>query len=278
VADEGERRTIVELPPVASLTMSTDGAVIDFPMWAYWLRIAHDEAAEAERLQPPDDYFDRVADALDTIGSEVRPGEQTDDGDVNGSTRAAMTGLVAAAIAVDGFYGTVAEVAPPVVADARHSVILETFKIAFAVGRSQHRWTGELKWLFKTRDNAVHHATARRQPVVVRKTDRTIVVGAPEAFMFAADEARRAADLAIEVVTTCLANPKTATTSRAATATSRPRPYAASTVRSLERAPVAKTRAGATASYHDLRLAPSRSLVKRLSGWCHPTGVKPDAP
>ncbi|MFP5361385.1 MAG: hypothetical protein ACLGI5_01490 [Thermoleophilia bacterium] len=205
------RRTIMELPPGASTTLREDGAVIDFPMWAYWLRIAHDHAAEAERERPTDDYIDRIADALAAIGSEVEPAEHEDDGDLNRSTRAAMTALVAAAIAVDGFYGTVAEVAPRVEAGARHSIILETLKVAFAIGALQQRWAKDLKWLFKTRDTAVHHAAAPRQVVTVRETDRTVVVGAPEAASFAADQARRAADLAIEIVTTCLANPKTLT-------------------------------------------------------------------
>jgi hypothetical protein len=181
-------------------------------MWAYWLRIAHEHATEAERLWPPDDYVDRVADALAKIGSQIRPGEQTHDGDLNRATRAAMTSVVSAAIAVDGFYGTVAEVASPrAVRAARHSIILEMLKVNFVVGPSQHRWADELKWLFKTRDDAVHHATARRQAVIIRQTVRTDVVGPPEMFMFAANQARRAAGLAIEVVTTCLANPKTPT-------------------------------------------------------------------
>jgi hypothetical protein len=190
------------------VNIDEDGAVIDFPMWAYWLRIAHDHATEAEREWPPDDYVDRVADALAVIGSEVQPGEQTDDGDLNRATRSAMTAVVAAAIAVDAFYGTVATVASKVEASARHSIILETLKVAFAVGASQHRWATELKWLFKARDHAVHHATQSRQAIVVRVTDRAVVLGAPEAFMFSAEQARRAADLAIEVVTTCLTNPR----------------------------------------------------------------------
>ncbi|MBJ7329161.1 MAG: hypothetical protein JHC95_04635 [Solirubrobacteraceae bacterium] len=212
--DDG-KRTIGEVPPGARYDDS-DGSntAVDFPMWMYWTRIAAEHASEAADLRLPDEQLDGIADAIASGGPS--PQTAADDGLANRSVRAAMVAIVAAAVAVDGFFGTM-------VSDevglkkkggpraARYSVIVETLKMGFALGQEQRRLSAELKWLFKLRDRAVHHSSSRREVVVVRETDRTVLYGPPETGLFTPENARRAVDVALDLILACLANPKSQT-------------------------------------------------------------------
>jgi hypothetical protein len=68
-----------------------------------------------------------------------------------------------------------------------------------------------LDWLFKARDDGVHHAEEPQRLVVGRLTQETVVASGLEAYNFSAASARRAADLATDLLLTCLSHPKPVT-------------------------------------------------------------------
>lgn len=61
---------------------------------------------------------------------------------------------------------------------------------------------------FKVRYDGVHHAEKPRRLVVSRVTQETIAASGLETYNFSTVSARRAADLATDVLLTCLSHPK----------------------------------------------------------------------
>ena len=188
--------------------------VISASLWVDWALIARDAAHAAAVVELSDAQIDDMSAAiagLDRTGVETpvepSPGEL-------GEHRHAMVAVAASAHSIDGFYGSIKPMLdiparkgrPP-----RSRVILEALKLGFAIGRHQHRWCRELDWLFKARDDGVHHAEKPRRLVVSRVTQETIVASGLEAYNFSVASARRAADLAIDLLLTCLSHPKPVT-------------------------------------------------------------------
>jgi hypothetical protein len=208
------RKLIGMLPPGAMASVGPEGTRFDTPLWALWVRISYQHANEAASERLPDERIDQIGQALDT-GGTLPDSEEYDGSEEYRSTRAAMVAVVAAAVAIDGFYGMVTDVVPTVQTSrarpARHAVIVETLKRGFRLGKIGHRWVGDFEWLFDARDHAVHHKTELRPAVVIRETPNTVVFGAREVATFTPASAQRAADLALEVPMICLANPKPAT-------------------------------------------------------------------
>src|SRR4051812_97634 len=105
---------------------------------------------------------------------------------------ASLVAIAAAAFALDGFYGAVKLLVTAPVCESRHSSVAETLKVAFKTGARTSKITDGVRWLFDLRDGAVHHSDAPRDVVEHRRTDRTIVYGAPEAVAYSASVAREA--------------------------------------------------------------------------------------
>lgn len=133
---------------------------------------------------------------------------------LDGELSASMISISASAHAIDGFYGSVGSYAdfPPGLKSKwrqnrtkRPAQILETLKLAFAVGRQAPRWTRDLRWLFDLRDSAVHHK-AEPGELVWDAQERTKVPR--EHSLYNLENANRAAKLAIEVMTTCVDHPR----------------------------------------------------------------------
>src|SRR4051812_32222696 len=62
----------------------------------------------------------------------------------------------------------------------------------------------DIDWLFKTRDDVVHHGERHGPLLVGRTTNETVVYSGAESFNLSAPFAARAASLVIEVVVACL--------------------------------------------------------------------------
>ena len=89
-----------------------------------------------------------------------------------------MKAVSATAHALDGLYGTLVRLDPPIVPSAtvdtwvekktkRTARILETLKLGFGVGAEATDWIKEFAWLFKLRDAAVTmpQRRGRRSPI-----------------------------------------------------------------------------------------------------------------
>ena len=134
--------------------------------------------------------------------------------DLDGELSASMVSVSASAHAIDGFYGSVASCTdfPAGLKSKwrqnrtkRPAQILETLKLAFAVGRQAPRWANDLDWLFDLRDSAVHHRAAPGE-LVWDAQKRTKVPR--EHLLYRLENANRAAKLAIEVMTACVDHPR----------------------------------------------------------------------
>jgi hypothetical protein len=206
--DETQRRWLIAVPPGGGAVISETGSVrSSVPIWFYWAKIAQLQAAMASELQQSDGTVDF---ASASIAGEIRPKPPAvEPGDWD-ELLAGLVAVVAAAHAIDGFYGVVSRIiALRFNRAARRRRIIETLKHGFRVGAAaQQHWLPEFDWLFSARDDAVHHQEGFRPVVVQRVTRETIVFGAPEAENFSAENAKRAAGLAFEVIRLCVANPK----------------------------------------------------------------------
>jgi len=215
-APANDRRMVFIVPPGACAVLSSDGSGgSSIPVWFYWLRVAHLQAEIAQSARPSDEMIDWSSAQLAGIERE-RP--STADPSEWSETFAALVAVSAATHALDGLYGTVT---PLIVTHFTHASrrrrILETLKLGFRVGKvAQQRWIGEFDWLYRLRDDAIHHAEAIRPLVEYRVTDESVVWGAPESLAYQAESARRAADLVVDVVRECLTNPKPGTAEWAA--------------------------------------------------------------
>lgn len=203
------QRGVVVVPPSAMVKIDWDeGTSAAIPLWSYWLKIAARESDLARAARSPDAHIDAMSLAL----------SQREDGKADSAwtepetseLEHAMVAIVAAAHAVDGFYGSVVQVITPGTAQRRPRRILETLKRGFSVGEQGHRWLVDLDWLFERRDLAVHHAERLRPAIVVRVTEQTALGGAVELYEFSAETAERATSIAEDVLSACLAHPREA--------------------------------------------------------------------
>jgi hypothetical protein len=204
-----DKRILLAILPGTTAQFSPRGTKFAIPLWSYWAEIAQEQAARAEAGAPSDALLDALSlSNTDDNAELVDQREQVIRDEVFGG----MIAIAAAAHAIDGFYGSVKPLIKPPSGSARRSrKILEALKLGFKVGRHSSRWQREIDWLFDTRDRMVHHAEEMRPTQITRMTDQTAVVGGPEGFDFSLANARRAADLAVEIIDTCLDHPKSAT-------------------------------------------------------------------
>jgi hypothetical protein len=212
------RRVTFALPPGATLYQHVADApngVMALPLWLVWSRLSDHHAATAERVRDSDRVIDATSLALANPGTSINDYLDDDEACPAGGTPefdASLVAVVAAALAVDGFYGSVKPLVNPPRSNARRvRQIIETLKLGFSVGKEAHAWLSELDWLFDARDIAVHHSEQLRPMTVVRVTDETVLVSANEAWLFSAPNARRAAALCAEMIESCLAKPKRST-------------------------------------------------------------------
>jgi hypothetical protein len=120
--------------------------------------------------------------------------------------KASLVAITAACHSIDGVYGmaltdderrdlNVGARSP------RPSRVLEGLKAAFQVGPASQRWAIELRWLYGTRNDAVHHGKVPLRLVNHKGASYEHAVWSMEA-------ADRAVALAVEVVTTCANSPR----------------------------------------------------------------------
>jgi hypothetical protein len=210
--EPGERKVLFQLPPSGTLKMSseTKSIVMGVALWELWHVIAGEQAAAAEEARESDEAINRAAAALanPNADAETLPGQAEADRQAS-EMKLSMVAVTAAAMAIDGLYGSIKDIIQPPRSDAaRPRQILEALKLGFKIGRKSEDWRVSLDWLFETRDYAVHHAFRLEQPYALRDTGQALLVGAQEAYYLDSRAARRAADFVDEVVDTCLDNPK----------------------------------------------------------------------
>jgi hypothetical protein len=162
--------------------------------------IAHEAQAKAarerlvERYQQHGDFGDELTEEL----------------------HASMVAITGSAFAIDGFYGTVSQWidVPDATRDAwkrngtsRHARIFETLKQGFDVGRRASRWSTELKWLFEYRDANVHFEEIFRDPYAAPQHPVVPHLTAERA-AYTVESGRRAVDLAVDVLKSCVDSPR----------------------------------------------------------------------
>jgi hypothetical protein len=177
---------------------------VSYDMYPQWLRIAIDEA---ERCAEAAEQVDKVW----TDGS--RPGEIDA---LERELRSGMQAIVAAAAAIDGFYGTVKDCCP--VPDqiieswrksklARAKQIAETFRRSFQIKQvTFNEIRSRLDELFTFRDEAIHPTGAAQMPV---PHPRLKVATERRLTMYSAENAFTASKLALNIIALLLNHPKT---------------------------------------------------------------------
>ncbi len=121
---------------------------------------------------------------------------------------ASIVAVSAAAHALDALYGqliTDAIRAAGPKGKGREAHIRECLKRRFKTGRRDVAWVQEFDWLFKLRDAAVH-AEVKLLPPVAHPSG--IGNSGQVSADYSAEAAMRAVDLLIDVLETCIANPK----------------------------------------------------------------------
>jgi hypothetical protein len=126
----------------------------------------------------------------------------------------AMVAITSAANALDAVFGSLKRVDPwkppggrrPGV--KRSGEILEQLKQSFAVGKYAREWSQDLEWVFKLRDDIVHHGEEPRSMVITAADERDILLSATEAYFLTASSARKAVGLVEQILQVCLAQPR----------------------------------------------------------------------
>jgi hypothetical protein len=159
-----------------------------------WFQIAleHERAALEAR--------DRAIAAPD--GSQEM-GEAFDD-----ELKAAMVAIAASAFAIDAMYTKLNDMLNPadrVRAGDRIGRIVETLKIALALGKRGQAWQKSIRALFKQRDELVHF---RGKPYesMMHPTGKSAV--SRENVTYTAEATAHAVDLGLEVLTTAYRSPR----------------------------------------------------------------------
>lgn len=199
---------MVQVPPGATARLAQDEPpTVAIPLWMLWLQIAAEHAVWAAEARKPDELIDALSSRLageDRVLPDWSPG--------GSETKSSMVAVAAAAHALDGFYGSIKPlIPPPHPGGNRGRHIVELLKLAFDLGSAPHGWARDVDWLFKTRDDGVHHGERHRPLLVGRMTSETVVYSGAESFNFSAPSAARAASLVTDVVVACLDNPRPAT-------------------------------------------------------------------
>lgn len=196
MADDSE---VIAATGHATLTFSGVATPqMSMPLWFHWAQIAKQQAAlsrAAATAYPAGNMLD-----------EMHP---------------AMIAITATAIALDGLYDQVAFVdaalpqgsSPSDSRPPRQRVILERLKRAFALGKKGHDWLIEFDRLDALRDPAVHPEETLAPPTPHPRWGNTAL----EVSLYSAEAAEWAFALLLDVLTTCVANPKPMTKDWAAT-------------------------------------------------------------
>jgi len=176
---------------------------VSYDMYPQWLKIAIEKAERCAEAS-------KVVDSLWTDGSRTEEIEALET-----ELRAGMQACLAAAAAIDGFYGTVKDVAPAPseVSEkwrakglARYKQIAETIRLSFEISPKVFAdIRPRLKMLFMFRDEAVHPVGATREPALHPRlkvaTERRLV-------MYSADNAHSGAKFALNLIGILLDLPK----------------------------------------------------------------------
>jgi hypothetical protein len=167
-------------------------------LWMTWSSIARDEAQAAR-------------EAHSVAVAAVAEGEQF----VTGEMRHAIVGIVAAAFAVDGFYGATKKVCEVPRATRRQWKAKKTARTVRVFSTLQHgfkmsnadakRWRKEIGWLFFLRGHAAHHKPEDLPPLYRPEFDSAF---SSDSVLYTADAAERAARFAFDLIETCLRNPR----------------------------------------------------------------------
>jgi hypothetical protein len=169
-------------------------------LWVTWMEIATAQLRAAERART-------ATEGVPAIGGEYLTG-------LDRELAASLVAIVVAGHALDAFGGSVAaHLDFPAGLQAtwqkngtkRSARILETLKLAFEIGPRAGSWDERFRQLFDRRDFGVHHRSELR-PMVPHATGRTQV--SHESSVFCVENARDAVELAVEVMTTCMASPR----------------------------------------------------------------------
>lgn len=177
-----------------------------------WLRLSLQYADVAEQDPLTEEQAEEIARAL-ADGGKVKAKDQSDTPEIT----AAVVAITAAAFALDAMYGALRPIVNSPATEGckkppRHAQVMELLKHGFKVsGRDQGHWPTEMEWLFRLRDLGVHHGEELRPLVEEMRTDQVVVFAPAEAETFSAENARRAADFANEVIEHCMQHPKPAT-------------------------------------------------------------------
>lgn len=190
--------------------MEEDGSIsskmtlhIGYDMYPQWLLIAIEHAercAEAGKLL--DDIWTGGGDEKQSLALELE-------------MREGMQAITAAAIAIDGFYGTVIDRCPPP-ADvarswkdkklARYAQVAEVLRLSFKLGNKSFSEIRErLKIAFAFRDEAVHPTATAREPV---PHPRLNVATERRLAMYSADNAMNSARFSLNLIGLLIAHPR----------------------------------------------------------------------
>jgi hypothetical protein len=184
--------------PIGSLTLH-----VSYDMYPQWLKIAIEQAERCAEAA-------KVVDRLWIDGSRTEETEALET-----ELRAGMQACLAAAAAIDGFYGTVRDLGtiPSEVSKtwrhkklARYKQIAETIRLSFDIGPKVFADVRpRLEMLFMFRDEAVHPTGATREPAphprVKVATERRLA-------MYSADNAHSGAKFALNLIGILLDLPK----------------------------------------------------------------------
>jgi hypothetical protein len=162
--------------------------------WMKWLEIAAEHARIAREAR---------ARAEQAPAGSPEMGQAFDD-----ELKASLVAVTASAFAIDAWYIAVQPMIPtPQVGKkaGRDAWVIETLKAGFKLGPAAARWGSQIKPLYRLRDGVVHHTSifSEGQP---HPTGLSNV--AKENAVYTAEEAVRAVDLAVDVMTHCLATPR----------------------------------------------------------------------
>jgi hypothetical protein len=123
--------------------------LIAVPLWLKWCQIAVREAKLALEARPRDAQIDMMSAKLAHVDHPEVDWSPTTVDELDSS----MAAIVAAALAIDGFYGSVKSVMMvPERKTLRPRKILELLKLGFVIGQESQYWLLELDWLFGLRD------------------------------------------------------------------------------------------------------------------------------
>jgi hypothetical protein len=169
--------------------------------WIKWAEIALEHAGAAKDAR-------RRADEA-SAGSRERSEAFGDE------LGAGLVAVTSAAFAIDAWYKAIERMValPPHLiaawskcgAPSRSAKVMETLRAGFNLGSAGSRWGRAIKDLYRLRDHAVHFESVfhEAQPHPTGKSNVS-----RENVIYSADAAANAADLAVDVVTVCMASPR----------------------------------------------------------------------